>query len=265
MFTPKLIVTDLDGTALKNDKNISKETIAAFEKCRKKGIHIAIATARYIGGASYYAQKLHADFQILTDGTLVYQNDRLVYSRTMTKDMTNNILNELKKYGYTSHIAIPTTTSLYRYPSDKHRPSDKPTNMNRHRSSGISFDINKPFPEEACKIVAHLSNDDNAKAISDKCGCGYFHYRGETTYTFFHKKASKLDAIQHITKLLGISLSEVCAFGDDINDIEMIEHCGYGVAMENGLDTVKEKADIVTLSNEENGVAKILENFLCNE
>ena len=111
MFTPKLIVTDLDGTALNNNKEITTETIKAFERCRKKGIHIAIATARYIVGASYYARKLHADFQILTDGTLVYENGRLVYSRTMTKDMTNDIINELKKYDCTSHIAIPTTTA----------------------------------------------------------------------------------------------------------------------------------------------------------
>lgn len=273
MFKPKLIVTDLDGTALKNNKNISQETIYAFEKCSKKGIHIAIATARYIGGAAPYARKLHADFQILTDGTLVYQNGKLVYSRSMTIDMTNDIINELKNYGYISHLAIPTTTALYRYPSKINKPSQNnstitntpdtstPDNIKHYHSPGILFDINKPFPEEACKIVAHISNDDNAKAIAEKCGCEYFHYRGETTYTFFHKKASKLDAIEHIAQLLNISLDDVCAFGDDINDIEMIEHCGYGVAMENALDIVKEKADIITLSNEENGVAKILENF----
>ena len=42
---------------------------------------------------------------------------------------------------------------------------------------------------------------------------------------------------------LDISLKDICAFGDDINDIEMIEHCGYGVAMANALDIIKEKAD----------------------
>ena len=112
MFTPKLIVTDLDGTALNNNKEITTETIKAFERCRKKGIHIAIATARYIVGASYYAKKLHADFQILTDGTLVYENGRLVYSRTMTKDMTNDIINELKKYDWHCIGFQPTLLTL---------------------------------------------------------------------------------------------------------------------------------------------------------
>ncbi len=281
MFTPKLIVTDLDGTALNNNKEITAETIKAFERCRKKGIHIAIATARYIVGASYYARKLHADFQILTDGTLVYENGRLVYSRTMTKDMTNDIINELKKYDCTSHIAIPTTTALYRFPSDNTNTtadqknvvninaasnSKKPenqsfNNIKQDHSPGIYFDIDKSFPEEACKIVAHISDNNIAKAIADKCGCEYFHYRGETTYTFFHKKASKLDAIKHMADYLDILLKDICAFGDDINDIEMIEHCGYGVAMANALDIVKEKADFVTLSNEENGVAKVLDEF----
>lgn len=289
MIIPKLIVTDLDGTALTNDKEITKETMQAFEKCRQNGIHIAIATARYIVGASYYAKKLNADFQILTDGTLVYENGKLIYSRTMTKEMTNNIINELKAYGYTSHIAIPTTTALYRYPNKEsicsannnldtnicnpayYQNSATSTensswntsdnNIKCDHSPGISFDIDKPFPEEACKIVAHISDDENAKKIADKCDCAYFHYRGETTYTFFHKKASKLDAIKHLAAYLGISLNDICTFGDDINDIEMIEHCGCGVAMANALDVVKERADIVTLSNEENGVAKILENF----
>lgn len=65
MFTPKLIVTDLDGTALNNNKEITTETIKAFERCRKKGIHIAIATARYIVGASYYAKNFTQIFRYL--------------------------------------------------------------------------------------------------------------------------------------------------------------------------------------------------------
>ena len=280
MFTPKLIVTDLDGTALNNNKEITTETIKAFERCRKKGIHIAIATARYIVGASYYARKLHADFQILTDGTLVYENGRLVYSRTMTKDMTNDIINELKKYDCTSHIAIPTNTALYRFPSDNTNTtadqknvvninaasnSKKPenqsfNNIKQDHSPGIYFDIDKSFPEEACKIVAHISDNNIAKAIADKCGC-YDRMGCHEQAFFFHKKASKLDAIKHMADYLDISLKDICAFGDDINDIEMIEHCGYGVAMANALDIIKEKADFVTLSNEENGVAKVLDEF----
>ena len=57
MFQPKLIVTDLDGTALKNNKTISNATVEAFTQCRKYGIPSAIATARYLGDAMPFAKK----------------------------------------------------------------------------------------------------------------------------------------------------------------------------------------------------------------
>lgn len=136
--------------------------------------------------------------------------------------MTNNIIDELKNYGYTSHIAIPTTTALYRYP---YNPDDSSTNDNtpakaakkssdtlnlndikQDHSPGISFDIDKPFPEEACKIVAHISSDNDAKAIADKCGCAYFHYRGEDTYTFSTKRQANLMQFNKLPTLLTFHL-----------------------------------------------------------
>ena len=74
--------------------------------------------------------------------------------------------------------------------------------------------------------------------------------------------ASKLDAILHLTQKLDISLKDVLVFGDDINDIEMIQNCGVGVAMANALDLVKDVADRITASNDEDGVAVILEEVL---
>ena len=115
--------------------------------------------------------------------------------------------------------------------------------------------------EETAVDLPQIQERKELVVLTVNSSVSYFHYRGETTYTFFHKKASKLDAIKHMADYLDISLKDICAFGDDINDIEMIEHCGYGVAMANALDIVKEKADFVTLSNEENGVAKVLDEF----
>lgn len=250
MFTPKLIVTDLDGTTLRNDKSISLRTTAAFHRCEKLGIPIAIATARYILGAKAFAKNLHATYQILTDGTLIFSDDKLIYSNAMSIEVTNAIIAELKARNLTSHIAIPTTHGLYRYPDSE-----------TWQENYDVFTLDEPFPYPANKMVVEIHKEGIAEEIADKCHCAQLRYRGEDRYTFFDPSASKLGAILFLTNQLGITLDDVLVFGDDLNDMEMISHCGCGIAMENALPEVKAVADIVTDSNEKDGVAKILEQI----
>ena len=77
------------------------------------------------------------------------------------------------------------------------------------------------------------------------------------------QNAGKIQAIRELAKLLNIPLSEIAAFGDDKNDIEMLKMCGTGVAVANAVSDVKDAADSITLSNDENGVAEwIAKNIL---
>lgn len=251
MFCPKLIVTDLDGSALKNDKTISEATKNAFAKCRQKGIPIAIATARYITGATPYATALSADYRILVDGTLAYKGNDLIYSNAMSLSVTNQILQMLIEKNCLSHIAIPTTKGLFRYPENT--LSDE---------NSFFFDIHEPFLYEANKMVVQLPCASIAEEIADTCHCSFFQYRGEDRYTFYDLTAGKKNAISFLAKYLDISLSDVLVFGDDINDIEMISACGLGVAMGNALPAVKAAANKITLSNEEDGIAVFLNQFI---
>lgn len=247
MFLPKLIVTDLDGSALRNDKTVSPATRDAFFYCHQKGIPIGIATARYIYGAKPFAQALYADYSILTDGTLLYQKEQLLYSNAMTLEVTNHLLRLLVQLGHTSHIAVPTTQGLFRYP----------VILPGHEGCRL-IDLNKPFPYNANKMVVELPSPQVASYIASQCGCSYLRYRGEDRYTFFDPTASKLTAISYIAQNLNISLADVLVFGDDRNDIEMIRHCGCGVAMGNALKEVKDAATFVTDSNENDGIARFL-------
>lgn len=269
MFIPKLIVTDLDGTALKNDKTVSTATIDAFSHCQSLGIPVAIATARYIAGVRPYIHLLHPDYLILTDGTLVYQRQnsdlKLIYSNAMDVNTTNRLLSELKRGGYASHIAIPTTHGLFRYPDGCRKECSSPDFQSEAfqttkdgNTMGYHFDIDKPFPYPGNKLVAELPSDGEANRIAMHCGCKQFHYRGETLYTFYSTTASKLDAICQVAQKTGISLEDILVFGDDINDMEMIQSCGMGIAMGNALPEVKSVADVVTQTNEEDGLAHYL-------
>ena len=63
-------------------------------------------------------------------------------------------------------------------------------------------------------------------------------------------------------EILGIKKDEIMAFGDGSNDMDMIRRVGFGVAMENGIDEIKEAADYITETNDEHGVAKAIEKFV---
>ena len=76
------------------------------------------------------------------------------------------------------------------------------------------------------------------------------------------KGVSKASAIEKIAKKLGYSMENVMAFGDAENDIEMIKEAGIGVAMGNGMDSVKKVADVVTSSNDENGIGQVIDDLL---
>ena len=99
----------------------------------------------------------------------------------------------------------------------------------------------------------------------------YRHFLSEDQYLLLsenriamimNRKATKANGIRLLAQRHGISLEDIVAFGDDYNDIDMLKTCGVGVAMANALEAVKESADAVCSSNDEDGVAHWLANAL---
>jgi hydroxymethylpyrimidine pyrophosphatase-like HAD family hydrolase len=79
---------------------------------------------------------------------------------------------------------------------------------------------------------------------------------------FFHGEVSKAAALERLGALLNIQREEMIAMGDGANDLELIAYAGLGVAMGNATDAVKKKADAVTLTNDKDGVAAVIEKYL---
>ena len=109
-------------------------------------------------------------------------------------------------------------------------------------------------------IFRKCSDQKSALNIANKFSdCKLICYRGENLYGFVNKNAGKVQAIKSLAKCLNIELSNIIAFGDDLNDIEMLEQCGYGIAVSNAIEEVLNIADYITDSNDEDGVAKFIE------
>ncbi len=116
----------------------------------------------------------------------------------------------------------------------------------------IYNDYSKPINSCAYKIVSELPDKKIALSISNKFSdCKLICYRGENLYSFVNKNAGKVQSIKSLVKYLNIELSNIIAFGYDLNDIEMLEQCGYGIAVSNAIEEVLNVADYITDDNDE--------------
>ena len=246
----KMIATDLDNTLLKADKTISEYTASVFERCRKKGIKIVFATARLLSMITDFAEIIEIDGLVATNGAFIYAGDTLVYESLIPVDISKKLLLELG-----------TNPQVYKISARKHDMYY--TNVPRDNTDCV-FD----FTTELCEEISHLSFRTADIALAAEITKKYsnleiHHVSGEELYDVEAKGCTKANAIKQLCKLFSISQDEVAAFGDDYNDIEMLEYCGMGIAVANAIDEVKAVADFICGTNENDGVAKwIEENIL---
>ena len=248
----KMILTDLDHTLLHEDGSISDETLIILSKCRERGILFAIATARYWIGAERYIELLKPDYEITTDGTLIHSKDECVFSCEFSEEETNLIIKNILSAVPSAEITVATGKRVY-WNSKHISESEK-----LHKA--VYNDYSSYLNVKANKIVAELPDENIAKQIADRLGCKLQSYRGEKWYAFLPEGSGKIAAIQAMITASSVTAEEIVAFGDDINDIEMLKLCGKGVVVANAVAEALEIADDVTCSNDDNGVAKWLKD-----
>ena len=247
----KMIVTDLDMTVLRTDKTISDYTRNVFNKCNQKGLITVVATARYYIGAEKYINILNPQYEITTDGAMTYSKGRFIFGTGFHTDTTNSIIQEILRINPCHELTVATDECVY---WNSKNIADSPVLF-----KAVYNDFSLPLSECAYKIVAELPTLSIANAIGEKYGCKIITYRGEGRYGFINPRTGKFQSIHKLARLLNISLCEIIAFGDDLNDIEMLQGCGCGVAVENALPEVKELANYVCKSNENDGVADFID------
>lgn len=253
----RMILTDLDHTLLKQDGSISGKTLQILTACRTKGIRFAIATARYWIGAERYIDLLNPDYEITTDGTLVHSHGQCIYSCAFSVSETNAIISGIAEAVPGAEITAACGKTVY-WNSRQISESEK-----LHKA--VYCDYSSPLDVQANKIVAELPDESVAREIAARTNCKLQCYRGEKWYAFMPAASGKTPAIRALAEISGISPEDTVAFGDDLNDIEMLRFCGTGIAVANAIPELQEAADEITLSNDEDGVAKWLADHCLKE
>ena len=263
-MTYKLIALDLDGTLKSSKKQILPKTKTILQELAKKGIIIVLASGRPTAGMYNEANELELDklggYLLSFNGAKVvnYQNKEIIYQNIYDASIAHNVYDCAKKFNlavmtYTDELILTEDENdkYVRIESDiNHMPIKHVDDLKK----AINFSVNK---------VLLTGEPDYVESILD-----VFKAPFENTLSIYRstpffievmgKNIDKAASLQRLIEKLGIKQEEVISFGDGYNDLTMIKFAGLGVAMENSVDDVKQFADYVTLSNDDEGIYECL-------
>lgn len=260
----KLVAIDLDGTLLNEQKLISDENKQALAQAKQQGVKIVLCTGRPLAAMAHYLQELglvdEGDYSITFNGGLVQKNDT---GEIMEKKVME-VSDIQRLYKLAQQLDLPldvlSDNVVLQLPSAPRKQSlyNVLNKLLQFQPADIS-DITDEFVLNKAVIAYDQEElDPKIKEIPVE-----FHEMYEIIKTrsmlleFMPKGVTKAYGISLLAKDLGLKQEEIMAIGDEENDLPMIQYAGLGVAMENAVPFVKEAADFVTVSNEENGVAKV--------
>lgn len=268
-MTISMIALDLDGTCLDGKGKLTQRTRDILERYGSSGTQIVFTTGRPIAGILNELRSISGtNYAITLNGGMIYRlaDDSIIYKRSIEKDEVTLVKDIIMKYDALTDVAAGGVGFGDKKTYDNAQRYIKNNDFKNYYLSSRSSKENLWENIEELESVEKINmffNDmeerrkvlDELKVLKTSKVCSGMPNNIEIN----HVDANKGNALKWLCKKLGIALSELIAFGDGGNDIEMIKTAGCGVAMANACDELKKAADIITKSNDEEGVAYILE------
>ncbi|MPQ44416.1 sugar-phosphatase [Clostridium tarantellae] len=265
----KLIAIDMDGTLLRADKTISDKTKKALKEAKEHGVHVVLATGRPVDGVTRYLEELNLttdhDYVLSFNGAIVRNvGTREIICRDVLKGSDlHKLYNISKDLGVNIHAF--STKGLITPIMSKY--TEVEATINNIKVDIVDF--NTITNEEDIIKVMMIDEPEVLDAAIKKLPKELYEKYTVVKSTpyfleFLSKTSNKGEGVRELIEHLGIKREEVIAIGDAGNDAHMIEYAGLGVAMGNAFEDIKEMADFVTKSNEEDGVAYVVEKFILN-
>lgn len=233
----KLIALDMDGTLLNKGQEISEQNLHWIRKAEEAGLIVSFATGRGRASSEPYWGVVSPEApMILSNGAEIWKNhDELLARYTLPADQVPRLINLAKEHG-TKYWTLGSC-------------SDDPSEVGDQCLKVGMYHQDVHVIQELRALVRSWDSVEVSASAPNNMEMN-------------RKGVTKAAGLAQITELLGIKPSEVVAVGDSLNDLAMIKWAGLGVAMGNAEEPVKAAADFVTASNEEDGVAQVIQLVL---
>ena len=262
----RVIILDVDGTLVDRERRISADTLRALQAAQARGVRVTLATGRMYASARPYADRIHADAPlILCNGARIQDpaGGAIHYSAHLPRAQAARGLRLAQQFDVHANLYLGETIYIERV-SEISQESARKDGVEQVPVGDLARFV-EGQPEDPVKIL-FIGPGESLEALAaayraDALGARDLPHlvRSEATYLEIQPPgATKGAGLVRLCGLLGIPPSAAVAFGDNLNDLEMIQAAGLGVAMGNAHDDLKRAAQIVAPSNDEDGVAAVL-------
>lgn len=258
----KLVVTDVDGTLLDNNSRLPRLNRQALLDCKKRNIGVMLATGKTVHAIKHHIASLNLELpQITMHGAAVIDKEfKLIHAVKMEPDLYFDVIRTIKKRGYAPLAAKLDGCIFYDRYDEKfsifERIDEKLIKINclednsiAKNCASISVIINEPDPLDGFLRKKYSSRLQVVRS-------------GEYFFDVLNLNATKGFALHYLCNKLKIKKDEVAVFGDSPNDLSMFEYASLKIAVKNSYPEILEKADVITDTNHNCGLAKAIYKYI---
>ena len=266
----KMIVLDLDGTLTNRNKEITPKTKETLMKAQEQGKIVVLASGRPTYGVMPLAEELHLEdyggYILSFNGGIIMncKTKEVVFSRQIPAESNGKIIDLAQEHNV-SILTYENRTLLTNRPEDQYVQLESRINTLKI----IPMTIEELKAHVTFSVPKFLMTDDGdylamvEPKVKAALGKNFSVYRSDPFFLeILPKGIDKAQSLERLLAVIGVKREEMIACGDGYNDLTMVQYAGLGVAMGNGVLPVRKAADYITLTNEEDGVAHVVEKFM---
>lgn len=269
----KMIGLDLDGTLLKDDKSIDTKTKEYLETLSANGVHIVPITGRPLSGVPDCVRNIKGvDYIISNNGskTVLNSTNETLFSLAMDNATSKRVIESVKQTGAIFEVFLNHYGYCEKFVFDHYKEVYTGTVLGDYIFSSRKqvnslltlFDDKNAESDEVFIICKDNDDREIIKAQTDKISGIQYCMLADRFLEITKNGTDKGTALEMLCNHLKIGLDKVIAFGDGENDLQFLNKAGTAVAMGNASDSVKAQADIITDTNNNQGVLKALKSLI---